>query len=160
MTRRFVITGASKGIGAAVAGRLARSGHVPVGIARSAPDGFPGEFHEVDLADRDATTQVVERILDHGDVDGIINNVGLVRPASLGEVDLADLDAVLDLGLRAAVQLTQALVPGMVDRGWGRIVNITSLVTLGLPERTAYGSSKAALEFLARAWAGSSPRQG
>jgi NAD(P)-dependent dehydrogenase (short-subunit alcohol dehydrogenase family) len=81
-------------------------------------------------------------------------NVGLVRPARLGEVGLDDLAAVFDLTVRVAVQATQAVLPGMLDRGWGRIVNITSLVAVGMAERTAYGAAKAALDFCTRAWAG------
>jgi NAD(P)-dependent dehydrogenase (short-subunit alcohol dehydrogenase family) len=59
-----------------------------------------------------------------------------------------------DLTVRVAVQVTQAALPGMIERGWGRIVNTTSGVTLGKPERTSYGGAKAALEFCSRAWAG------
>jgi 3-oxoacyl-[acyl-carrier protein] reductase len=52
------------------------------------------------------------------------------------------------------VQVTQAALPGMKARGWGRIINITSMVTLGSPDRTSYGAAKAALDFCSRAWAG------
>ncbi|MET8274670.1 SDR family oxidoreductase [Streptomyces sp. NPDC079189] len=152
--RRVLITGASKGIGFAVAERLSVAGHRPVGIARSEPAHFPGEFYVADLADRDATHHIIRDILSRGTVDAVVNNVGLVRPAPLAGVDLDDLAAVYDLNVRVAVQLTQAVLPGMKERGWGRIVNLSSLVTVGLPERTAYGAAKAALDFCTRAWAG------
>jgi NAD(P)-dependent dehydrogenase (short-subunit alcohol dehydrogenase family) len=84
----------------------------------------------------------------------VVNNVALVRPARIGAVDLDDLAAVYDLTIRVAVQATQAALPGMIERGWGRIVNITSTVTLGKPERISYGAAKAALEFCSRAWGG------
>lgn len=151
--RRILITGASKGIGLATARRLADAGHHPIGLARTAPEGFPGGFYPVDLSDRTATANALDEVLAAGDVDGVVNNVGLVRPAPLGEIDLDDLDAVLDLNLRVAVQVVQAALPGMVERGWGRIVNVTSLVSLGFPFRTSYGAAKAALEFCARSWA-------
>jgi NAD(P)-dependent dehydrogenase (short-subunit alcohol dehydrogenase family) len=153
VSRRFLITGASKGIGLATARRLAAAGHQPVGMARSAPDGFPGEFHAVDLADRTATATALEAAIGNGPLDGVVNNVGLVRPGAIGSVDLADLDAVLDLNLRVAVQTVQAALPAMRDRHWGRIVNVSSLVALGSPERTSYGAAKAALEFFVRGWA-------
>jgi 3-oxoacyl-[acyl-carrier protein] reductase len=151
--RRFLVTGATRGIGLAVSQRLADAGHVPVGLARSGSEHFPGELFPVDLADRADTAAALEAALAGGPIDGVINNVGLVRPAPIGSVDLDDLDAVYDLNVRVAVQTVQAALPGMRARGWGRIVNVTSLVALGLPERSSYGAAKAALEFLARGWA-------
>lgn len=152
--RRVLITGASKGIGRALAEQLAEEGHAPVGIARSAPRSFPGEFYAADLADRAVTDQVLGEILGAGPVDAVVNNVGEVRPAPVGQVVLSDLDAVLDMNVRTAVQIVQAVLPGMLERSWGRVVNVTSLVTLGLPDRTSYGAAKAANEFLTRGWAG------
>lgn len=154
VSRRVLISGASRGIGRAVADRLHAAGHRPVGLARSAPAEFPGEFHTVDLADRDATACTVDAVLQDGTVDALVNNVGIVRPAMLPSVDLDDLHAVYDMTVRVAVQLTQAVLPGMTERHWGRIVNVTTLVTVGLPERTSYGAAKAALDFCTRAWAG------
>ncbi|MEU0493978.1 SDR family oxidoreductase [Mycobacterium sp. NPDC006124] len=159
-SRRVVITGASKGIGRALAHLLADAGHHPVGIARTAPAHFPGTFVTADLADRTETADAFAGILSGGSVDALVNNVGLVRPGRLGTVDLDDLAAVFDVNVRVAVQATQAVLPGMLERGWGRIVNVTSLVTVGMAERTAYGSAKAALEFCTRAWAGELARSG
>jgi len=152
-SRRVVITGASKGIGLELSRLLAGAGHRPIGIARTSPAQFPGTFVTADLADRGRTADALAEILATGPVDALVNNVGLVRPARLGMVDLDDLAAVFDVNVRTAVQATQALLPGMLDQAWGRIVNITSLVTVGMAERTAYGSAKAALEFCTRAWA-------
>lgn len=158
--RRVVITGASKGIGWELARALANRGHQPVGIARTAPAEFPGTFITADLADRGQTADALSEVLAAGPVDALVNNVGLVRPARLGAVDLDDLAAVFDVNVRVAVQATQAVLPGLLERGWGRIVNITSLVTVGMAERTAYGSAKAALEFCTRAWAAELARSG
>jgi NAD(P)-dependent dehydrogenase (short-subunit alcohol dehydrogenase family) len=152
--RRVLITGASKGIGRAVADRLAAAGHTPIGLARSRPDDFPGEFYEVDLADRAATAEVLNRIVASGKIDAVVNNAGLARFARIGSIDLDDLFATYDLNVRAAVQVVQAVLPGMLAAGWGRIVNVSSLTTLGVPERTPYAASKAALEAATRIWAG------
>jgi 3-oxoacyl-[acyl-carrier protein] reductase len=151
--RRVLITGASKGIGRAVAQRVAAAGNIPVGLARTTPEDFPGEFHEVDLADRAATAEVLERIVASGPIDAVVNNVGFVRFGRIGSIDLDHLFETYDLNVRTAVQVVQAVLPGMVAAGWGRIVNVTSLTTLGTPERTPYAASKAALETCTRIWA-------
>lgn len=152
--RRILISGASKGIGLATAQRLASSGDHPVGLARTGPPNFPGEFIEVDLSDVAETEKAVEAVLEAGPVDGLVNNVGKVAPAALDSVDLDDLASVFDMNVRTAVQLTQSVVPAMKERGWGRVVNLTTLVTVGYPDRTSYGAAKAALDFCTRAWAG------
>jgi NAD(P)-dependent dehydrogenase (short-subunit alcohol dehydrogenase family) len=151
--KTFLISGASKGIGRATAERLAAGGHRVVGLARGEPAGrFPGAFVAVDLADPAATARAVERVCGEHQIDGVVNNVGVVRPALLGAVDLSDLAAVFDLNLRPAVQLTQAALPGMRERRWGRVVNVSSLTVLGVPGRTAYAAAKAALVSFTRTW--------
>jgi 3-oxoacyl-[acyl-carrier protein] reductase len=152
--RRVLVTGASKGIGRAVVDRVAASGHEVIGLARTAPPDFPGQFREVDLADRAATAETLERIVGEGTVDAVVNNVGVARFGRIGSIDLDDLFATYDMNVRTAVQVVQAVLPGMIDGRWGRIVNVTSLTTLGTPERTPYAASKAALETCTRIWAG------
>lgn len=151
--RRILVTGASKGIGRAVADRLAADGHEPIGLARTAPPDFPGPFHGADLGDRAATAAALDEILSEGRVDAVVNNVGLARFGRIGEIDLDDLFATYDMNVRTAVQVVQAVLPGMVEAGWGRIVNVTSLTTLGVVERTPYAAAKAALETATRIWA-------
>jgi 3-oxoacyl-[acyl-carrier protein] reductase len=152
--KRVLITGASKGIGRAVADRVTASGDIAVGIARSAPADFPGEFYTADLADRAATADTLERVLAAGRIDAVVNNVAVTRFGRIGSIELDDLFLTYDLNVRAAVQVVQAVLPGMIAAGWGRIVNVTSLTTLGIAERTPYAASKAALEACTRIWAG------
>ncbi|BBP03751.1 short-chain dehydrogenase [Sulfuriferula plumbiphila] len=149
----YLITGASKGIGRALAERLAKNGHRVVGLARHADDSFPGELVPVDLGDSAATDAVLRSLAARHAFDGLVNNVGLVRPQKLGEIKVDDLDAVLALNLHPTVQATQALLPHMREQGWGRIVNISSLTILGITERTAYAAAKAALVSFSRSWA-------
>ncbi|RQS14620.1 SDR family NAD(P)-dependent oxidoreductase [Burkholderia sp. Bp9002] len=151
-SRTFLITGATKGIGRALSERLARGGHHVIGLARDDAD-FPGELVRVDLADRAATDAALAALLRRHAIDGVVNNVGLVRPQPIGDVTLGDLDDVLALNLHPAVQTVQALLPGMRERGWGRVVNISSLTVLGIVQRTAYAAAKAALVSFSRSWA-------
>lgn len=154
MKRTFLITGASKGIGRAVSVRLADAGHHVVGLARHADPTFPGDLVAVDLADSASTRRVLDDIAQwQRSVDGVVNNVGLVGPQRLGEIGLEDLAAVLDVNLRVAVQTVQMALPAMRRAGWGRIVNISSLTVLGVPDRTAYAAAKAGLISFTRSWA-------
>lgn len=150
MDRAIIVTGASKGIGRAVADRLAASGWQVIGIARSAPAAFPGDFIELDLSDASATQAVADTLGRRVEVVGIINNAGVARAETFGGVEPADFMAMIEMNLRPALQLTQAVLPNMQARRFGRIINISSLVTRGLPFRTSYAASKAALESLTR----------
>lgn len=154
MTRRtFLITGASKGIGRAVAEHLDRAGHRVVGIARTPDLSFPGILFPLDLSDRVLTQEVLADLAQTYEFDGLVNNVGLVRPQVLGEIDLDTFDDVMRVNLHSALQATQALLPNMRASGWGRVVNISSLTVLGITQRTAYAAAKAALISFTRSWA-------
>ena len=150
MTKSIVITGASKGIGRAAADTLASNGWSVIGIARSSPKHFPGEFIEANLADRRQTESLASDLVARGNVLGIVNNVGVTRHEKFGAIDPDAFAAVMDLNVRPALQLTQALLPGMRTAEFGRIINITSLVTRGLAFRSSYAAAKAALESVTR----------
>ncbi|WP_371039366.1 SDR family oxidoreductase [Rhodosalinus sp. FB01] len=154
MARCVLVTGASQGIGRATAEMLSRSGAEVVGIARSDPsEAFPGSFYAADLGDREATEAVMARILADHAVDGLVNNLGFNVVERLGEVALDSFDKVIDLNLRTAIQVTQAVLPGMRARGYGRIVNVSSRGALGREGRTSYGAAKAGLIGMSRTWA-------
>jgi NAD(P)-dependent dehydrogenase (short-subunit alcohol dehydrogenase family) len=149
-----LVTGASRGIGLATCRRLAARGCRVIGMARHEPDGgFPGEFFAVDLGDRAATATALGDIAAGYAVDGLVNNVGVNIVEPLDEVDLDHFDHVVDLNLRAAIQCAHAVLPGMRERGYGRIVNIASRAALGRRGRTSYTASKAGLIGMTRTWA-------
>ncbi len=152
MSRTFLVTGASKGIGLSISKRLAASGRQVVGMARNATSDFPGTLVPVDLADDAATHSALEWITQRFELDGVVNNIGLVHPASLSNVTLPALDEVLRVNLHPALLAVQAALPNMTASGWGRVVNISSLTILGMPERTAYAAAKAALVSFTRSW--------
>lgn len=152
--RTTLITGANRGIGRATAERLARDGHHVIGLARHAPaDGFPGEFHEVDLADADQTAAVLERIASAHQVDHVVNNAGLTTSSSLQETTPQELDRILAVNMRAPMQCVQACLPAMIAKGRGAVVNISSRAALGIPRRTAYAGAKSGLIGFTRTWA-------
>jgi 3-oxoacyl-[acyl-carrier protein] reductase len=153
MKKVIVITGASKGIGHAAAHALVDSGWSVIGVARNAPQTFPGEFIETDLADRDKTQALADDLRTHSNVLGIVNNVGLARHENISDVDPGAFAALMDLNVRPALQLTNALLPAMRAARSGRIINITSLVTRGLAFRASYAAAKSALESLTRTMA-------
>jgi 3-oxoacyl-[acyl-carrier protein] reductase len=154
MTKRtFLVTGASKGIGRALSTQLAEAGHHVVGIARGKDPRFPGTLESIDLFDTKASAQALANLAQNYAFDGVINNVALFRLHDIGEINLGDVDDVLKLNLHPAIQTVQAILPTMREKGWGRIVNISSLTVLGVAQRTAYAASKAALNSFTRTWA-------
>jgi 3-oxoacyl-[acyl-carrier protein] reductase len=154
MAQTVVITGASQGIGLATAGLLAAQGRTVLGIARSAPaKAFPGEFFSVDLSDIGQTAAMLEYISTQHDVDGIVNNVGFNIVEPLGAVNLDHFRQVIDMNLRTAVQVTQAFLPKMQAKRYGRIVNLSSRGALGREGRTSYGAAKSGIVGMTRTWA-------
>jgi 3-oxoacyl-[acyl-carrier protein] reductase len=150
MTRSIVVTGASKGIGRAAAGLLAADGWHVIGVARHETSDFPGEFVTCDLSDAAATERLAKQLASRREVVGIVNNAGVARHEQFGTVTADGFTSLLDINLRPALVLTQAILPAMREAGFGRVVNVTSLVTKGLPFRTSYAASKAALESMTR----------
>ena len=98
---------------------MAATGDIPIGLARTKPDAFPVEFFEVDLADRAATAEVLERMVASGKIDAVVNNVGFARFARIGSIEFDHLFDTYDLNVRTAVQVVQAALPGMPAAGAG-----------------------------------------
>lgn len=151
-TGSVLVTGGANGIGAAVADRCRADGHRVISIDRE-PAANADLSLTADLTDPSATGEALAAALAEGPVTRLVNNVGTVRPASLAEQTEDDLDAVLALNLRCALRCTQALLPGMTEEGFGRIVSVSSRAALGKPLRTAYAASKAGIIGMTRVWA-------
>jgi 3-oxoacyl-[acyl-carrier protein] reductase len=154
MSAVSLITGASRGIGRGIADCLARDGHFVINLSRTKPaDDFPGASYAIDLADIDAAKQTLAEIMARHPVDNLINNAGMVEADTLERIDMADVDRMIDLNIRAAILAAQAVLPAMRRKKRGRIVNIGSRAILGKNGISVYGATKAALASLTRSWA-------
>lgn len=168
-----LVTGASSGIGREIATALAEAGATVLLVARrenelaDAQDqiesggGRAGAL-AVDLADRTALRAACRRAASiFGAPDIVVNAAGINIRRPMSEVSETDWDAVLAINLSAPFFLSQALAPAMIEKGWGRIINIASLQSVrAFPMGAAYGASKGAIAQLTRAQAEAWSRHG
>src|SRR5690348_14065671 len=132
--RRVLITGASRGIGQALAEQFASAGARVALVARSEgplkdlADRLGGTAHPADLGDPDQLANLIERVeADGGPIDVLVNNAGIDRAAFFTHVSAADVEALYRLNLIAPVELTRQAVPRMLDRGRGHVVMMSSM---------------------------------
>jgi len=153
--RHVLITGASRGIGRAIATRLTQDGYQVINFDRVAPPSLlkGEEFHQIDITDSDALRGLLQEITTRTKVLRLVNNAGIINPGALEDVTVEDFDAVYALNLKAPMVLAQFLLPHMRQANFGRIVNIASRAVLGKEERTAYAAMKAGLQGMTRTWA-------
>ncbi|SEH47405.1 NAD(P)-dependent dehydrogenase, short-chain alcohol dehydrogenase family [Mycolicibacterium rutilum] len=160
--RTALVTGATAGIGYAVALQLAAQGAEVVVHGRDAERGAKtvqdienaggrARFVAADLSDADDVRRLADEA---GEVDILINNAGIYPVAPTFDTTDADFDAQINVNLRAPYVLVQKLVPGMLARGEGAVVNL-STVAASTPADGAgiYGASKAGLDLLTKSWA-------
>ena len=164
--QRILITGGSSGIGAGLAEACAAAGATVGIVARRhdrlaegldrcrahAPD---STMWALDLADDDAVDRLAAEAIERlGGVDILVNNAGIPKRRHVTVLDAATVDAVMGINYKSPVRLTLALLPHMVDRGSGRVVNVSSVAApLSSPGEAAYDASKAALAVFSEAMA-------
>lgn len=160
--RVAVVTGASRGIGRAVALRLAREGARVEAVARTeealrelAGSGERITARRADVAREDAVRDVVQAVLrDRGRIDVLVNNAGLGVFAPIEETSWDDFLRVLRVNAGGTFLFSRAVLPGMKRQRSGEIINISSVVGIkGYPRQTAYGASKHAVMGLTKALA-------
>ena len=149
-----LITGGSRGIGGAIVRSLEASGYSVIVLDIRDPEtGFKGEYVELDLGDAAKTKKLLQQLVRQHRILRLVNNVGIVRPASVDDTALDDFQTVIDTNARSTLLCTQAVLPTMRAAQFGRIVSVTSRVILGKQLRTAYAASKGAITAMTRTWA-------
>ena len=148
-----LVTGASSGIGAAVVERLRREGLEVHAIARSAGklDALAARtgciVHPIDVTDIAAVTRLAKEV----EFDVLVNNAGVDRPQSILKATPQDIDLLVDVNLRAVLHLCNLVVPGMVARDRGHVVNISSIAgAYNFGGNSTYHATKAAISMLSR----------
>jgi NAD(P)-dependent dehydrogenase (short-subunit alcohol dehydrogenase family) len=152
-----LVTGGGRGIGASIARALASSGARVVVCGRTKPEldaiarEIGGVAMRLDLTDRRETDEIVASL---GHVDVLVNNAGVAESAALDRTTDEIWDRILELDVTAAFRVTRALVPSMINKKWGRIINIASNAGVsGYGYSTAYCAAKHALVGMTRALA-------
>lgn len=160
--RVALVTGASGGLGRSCCAVLASSGlHVvvadldQVAAAKVAAEieegGSSAQGVALDVRDRAATEAVVQGIVDeHGGLDVVVNLAGVLRNQMLTKIVDDDFDLVMATHLKGTLNTMRAAVPHMRERGYGRIVNMSSVAARGSVAGSAYGAAKGAIEALTR----------
>lgn len=164
--RIALVTGASRGIGRAIAHELGRQGHLVIGTATTASgaakieedlhaNGISGAGRALDVTDQASVDSLVKAVTEEfGAPTILVNNAGITRDNLLMRMKEDEWDAVLDTNLKSVYRVTKACLRGMTRERFGRIVNISSVVaTMGNLGQANYAAAKAGLEGFTRALA-------
>ena len=142
-----LVTGASAGIGRAIAEALLAGGGQVVNLDYSVPTWSHAKLHsfQADLTREAQTLAAAQQVTAQFAITALVNNAGATRPGSIDSATVADLHHVVALHFQAAMLLTQQALPTLRACGHGRIVNIASRAALGKAERLVYSATKAGL---------------
>ncbi|NLZ68143.1 MAG: gluconate 5-dehydrogenase [Spirochaetales bacterium] len=157
------VTGASYGIGFALATAFAAAGAkiafndinqdlVNKGIAAYKEKGIDAKGYVCDVTNEEAVQECVKKITsDLGVIDILVNNAGIIKRVPMCEMSAADFRKVIDIDLNAPFIVSKAVIPGMIEKGHGKIINICSMMSeLGRETVSAYAAAKGGLKMLTR----------
>ncbi len=158
-----LVTGAAYGIGFAIAEALAKAGakiafncrkkeHLDSALAEYAKRGIEAKGFLCDVTDEVAVGKMVEQIsTELGAIDILVNNAGIIKRIPMHEMSVDEFREVIDIDLTAAFIMAKAVIPSMIERGGGKIINICSMMSeLGRETVSAYASAKGGLKMLTR----------
>ena len=158
-----LVTGASYGIGFAIASAFAEQGAticfndinqelVDKGLASYAEKGIKAHGYVCDVTDEPAVQAMVATIAKEvGTIDILVNNAGIIRRVPMHEMEAADFRRVIDIDLNAPFIVSKAVLPAMMEKGHGKIINICSMMSeLGRETVSAYAAAKGGLKMLTR----------
>ena len=161
-----MVTGATRGLGEVAAKALAKAGAEVAVCGRSRPDlervsaeiqdlGRRAEGFFLDVLSRSSIDQAVSQILERfGKVDILVNNAGVNHRVPFLEFPEEEWDRVIDTNLKGYFLVAQAVVPQMLQRGYGKVINMSSILgTVGLPMQAAYAASKGGVDQLTKVMA-------
>ncbi|MGB3667741.1 MAG: 3-oxoacyl-ACP reductase FabG [Bermanella sp.] len=157
-----VVTGASRGIGKAIALSLVEANYFVVASATSESGvaaiqeylGVHGTAFVLNLADKQSCDQFTKRVSELGAVSVLVNNAGMTKDTLMLRMKDDDWDSVIETNLSGAFRITKGVLKGMMKQRWGRIINISSVVgAMGNPGQANYCASKAGIEGFTRSLA-------
>ncbi|QLI82964.1 acetoacetyl-CoA reductase [Chitinibacter fontanus] len=173
MAKVALVTGGMGGIGTAICRKLAddgftvvttysRPGKEAAWLADNAAAGYQFKAFECDVTDFDACVALGAKVIEAvGQVDVLVNNAGITRDASFKKLGKTDWDAVIGTNLDSVFNVSKQFVDGMVDRGWGRVINISSINgQKGQFGQTNYSAAKAGMHGFSMALAQEVARKG
>jgi gluconate 5-dehydrogenase len=158
-----LVTGASYGIGYAIAKAFASAGATIVfndinqaaidkGLASYKADGIPAHGYVCDVTNEDAVQSMIAQITrEVGVIDILVNNAGIIKRIPMTEMSAAEFRQVIDVDLNGPFIVSKAVIPGMIKKGHGKIINICSMMSeLGRETVSAYAAAKGGLKMLTR----------
>ena len=158
-----LVTGAAYGIGFAIAEAFAQAGakiafncrsreHMETALKNYAEKGIDAKGYICDVTDEEQVREMVADISEKmGDIDILVNNAGIIRRIPMLEMDVEEFRKVVDIDLNSAFIMSKAVLPGMIKRRKGKIINICSMMSeLGRETVSAYAAAKGGLKMLTR----------
>jgi NAD(P)-dependent dehydrogenase (short-subunit alcohol dehydrogenase family) len=150
MKRVVLVTGASSGIGLAIATYLSQNGFIVYGGSRTAPLSEHFNVVTLDVTSDESVSKVVAQIIeDEGRIDVLVNSAGIGSAGAIEKTPMNDIKKSFEVNLFGVIRMTQAVLPHMRKQQYGRIISLSTLgSTIGLPYRAFYSASKGAMDLM------------